>query len=87
VVAPKDSGLVKNFTTEYRRLCHQVGAPLADSCPAREKAFYPATSGTVLGVWFDSEQLTWSLSRDKIEGIVQEIDSFLVAQVCNLKQI
>jgi len=64
-----------------------VVAPLADSCPAKEKAFDPATSGTVLGVWFDSEQLTWSLSRDKIEGIVQEINSFLVAQVCNLKQI
>ena len=41
--------------------------PLAENCKAAEKTFELQTRGTVLGVGFDSTNLTWFLSKEKSE--------------------
>jgi hypothetical protein len=63
IVSAKDSGLTKKFADAYVNLCEEIGVPLAEMCPDQEKAFGPGTSGTVLGVKFDSENLQWSWSH------------------------
>jgi hypothetical protein len=51
-------------------------------CPDREKAFSPGTCGTVLGVKFDSENLQWSWSQEKVDRAIRVIDIFLLKTLC-----
>jgi hypothetical protein len=84
VVSPKGSGLTDRFVNRYRNVCAQLKIPLAPYCDRREKAFGPGTYGTVLGINFDSETLTWNLSAEKEAGIQAEIDQFLAKSSCTL---
>ncbi len=77
VVSPKGSKLTERFVKLYRKICGQVGVPLAPYCEKREKAFGPGTFGTVLGINFDSESMSWSLGAEKEAGIQTEINNFL----------
>jgi hypothetical protein len=61
--------------------------PLAPECEKHEKAFGPTTFGTVLGINFDSVQMTWSVSGEKETGIQIAIDEFLVKKTCTLLEI
>jgi hypothetical protein len=56
-------------------------------CPNREKAFGPGTSGTVLGVKFDSGNLQWSWSQEKVDRAIRVIDEFLLKTFCKLKDV
>jgi hypothetical protein len=67
VVSTRDSGLTKKFADAYVDLCEKIGVPLAEMCPDQEKAFGPGTCGTVLGVRFDSKNLQWSWSQEKVD--------------------
>jgi hypothetical protein len=84
VVSPKGSGLTDRFVSRYRNVCTQLKIPLAPYCDRREKAFGPGTYGTVLGINFDSETLTWNLSAEKEAGIQALIDQFLAKSSCTL---
>jgi hypothetical protein len=84
VVSPKDSGLTEQFITLYRKICAQVEIPLAPYCEKREKAFGPGTYGTVLGINFDSESMTWSLGAEKEAGVQIVINNFLEKRACTL---
>jgi hypothetical protein len=55
------TGECQTFTAAYRRVCGEMGVPLADDCPLREKAFSNERQGTVLGVEFNSDRLEWRL--------------------------
>ena len=58
---------------EYRQQLNRLGIAAAPCDPQRRKAFDGATSGEVLGIWFDTENLTWKLPERKISTLVQEL--------------
>ena len=64
-----------------------VGLPLAEDCLLREKSFGTGTSGTVLGIEFDSVSMSWKLPAAKAASIVGVIDAFLAARTCCLKDV
>jgi hypothetical protein len=87
MVSPGGSGLTERFTSLYREICDSLNVPLAPYCEKHEKAFGPTTFGTVLGINFDSVQMTWSLSTEKEAGIQLIIDQFLTKKTCTLLEI
>ena len=82
MVAPANSDECKRFSECFMSTCIQLNVEFADECPKRDKAFCEKTSGKVLGVWFDTESLSWTLSEDKrkkiLEKICQALSSFLL---------
>jgi hypothetical protein len=42
-----------------------VNVELAEDCEDCDKAFSNTTRGKVLGIWFDSEKLSWKLPTEK----------------------
>ena len=54
-----------------RKVCGEVGIPLAENCPKAEKAFENVTRGTVLGVGFDSTKMEWFLSKEKADKVIR----------------
>ena len=55
-VSAGDSGNTEKFAAAYTDICRGTKVPLAEMCPKREKAFETSTTGTVLGVKFDTEK-------------------------------
>ena len=62
-------------------MCNILNIRLADPCPKFEKAFENSTHGLVLGLYFDSKNMTWSLPQYKFSRYIRAIDSFLM-QTC-----
>jgi hypothetical protein len=77
--------LVELFAEKYEEVCRKTGVPLAPFCPNRDKAFPPGDSGTVLGIRFNSNSMTWNISKEKGECFRAEIRKFTSAKTCNLK--
>jgi hypothetical protein len=73
VVTPATSNKGKIFADAYKDICDQIGAKLAPPCQNLEKAFEDSTYGTVLGVRFDTNTLSWSLSEEKKNRILSRI--------------
>jgi hypothetical protein len=65
VATPANSTWGKKFTDSYRRICNEVNMELAEDCKDCDKAFSNTTRGKVLGIWFDSEMLSWKLPKEK----------------------
>ena len=86
-VGSKLEGTVEKFSAEMRRVCEATKIPLAPNCPAAEKAFELVTMGTVLGVKFDSSNLTWSLSTDKADKIIRRCQNAIAKSHMELKQV
>jgi len=80
VIGPEGSGTCEHFSLVYQEVCDKVGVELAKICPRSEKAFQNKVRGRVLGIDFDSTDMTWSLPDKKrakcleliIEGISHE---------------
>ena len=66
-----DSNRTQTFSKEMRRLCNSLNLPLAKNCEKREKAFENVTEGTVLGVKFNSVNMTWSLPEDRADKVIR----------------
>ena len=64
-IGRKNSSWCKEFTIEYEKVCKDLDIELAPECPLREKAFKNVSSGKVLGIIFNSEDLSWRLPEDK----------------------
>ena len=86
-VAPEGSPLAKNFSDTYQSVCERCGVPLAEMCPRNEKAFKLSTHGTVLGVRFDSEDLSWSISSEKRAILLEVIKVFCMARTTTLNKV
>jgi len=86
-VSAAGSGYTKKFADAYRMICDRVRIPLAAECPDREKAFGPGCTGTVLGINFDSCNMTWNISKAKSSGILGAIDWFLLSKTCTLREV
>ena len=64
-VAPAFTDWCQQFTENYKEVCEKVGIQLAEEFPQKDKAFCNSTHGKVLGINFDTKDLTWNLPEDK----------------------
>jgi hypothetical protein len=87
VVSPAGSGDTEKFSEAFRRICSKIGVPLAENDPKLEKAFENSTRGVVLGVGFDSTDMTWYLTEEKADKVVLRCKDAVGAQMMNLKQV
>jgi hypothetical protein len=61
----------ENFSAKYKQLCEFANVELAENCPLNEKAFENQKRGKVLGILFDSTDLTWAIPPSKVRKTVQ----------------
>jgi hypothetical protein len=62
VVSPASKNWCSVFLDNYRSLCDQINLELAPDCPQHDKSFGPTKVGKILGIWFNTSDLTWRLS-------------------------
>ena len=77
VVSAADSGKCEKFSDTYKEICETINLRLADNCEKNEKAFTNVTNGKVLGVWFNSENLSWQLPSEKKEKTLRSIHTIM----------
>jgi hypothetical protein len=65
VATPGNSTWGEKFVSSYKKIGRELNIELADDCEDCDKAFTNAKCGKVLGVWFDSSNLTWKLPEEK----------------------
>ena len=65
IIGPEGSGWCERFTAKYQEVCKRVNVKLAEDCPKKDKAFKNQKEGKVLGIWFNSEELTWAIPDEK----------------------
>jgi hypothetical protein len=87
VVTPATSLAGPAFAREYTDICALIGASLAPPCPNLEKAFVDSKVGTVLGIRFNTESLTWSIAEDKKIRILDRIRGPLSGKPISLKEL
>ena len=85
VVSPAKSGCTPAFTKAYLDVCQELNIALAQPCPRKEKAFCNETSGRVLGIWFNTPDLSWAYPEDKLVPLVRTILAMLEAGTADLK--
>ena len=85
VVAPKETTHAETFYRTFKTVCKNLNIVLAADCPKFEKAFGATTMGTVLGIIFDSEKLSWRLSKVKWAETLTLIKHVRESSSCNLK--
>ena len=86
-VAPANSGITERFSKEMRELCRDTRISLADNCLLSEKAFEMVMRGTVLGVGFDSSDMSWFLSESKANKVKKRCLDAARSQHLDLKQV
>jgi hypothetical protein len=85
-VAPAGSTEAKEFAGVYRRVANQLGIQLAAECPEKDKAFTDSTWGTVLGIIFDTEILSWRMPPHKVEELLVSAGNFIKAGNVSLEE-
>jgi len=85
LVTPAKSTLGPVFADHYNRICAAVGVKLAPPCPRKEKAFENSTSGVVLGIRFDTVSLTWYISHQKRDRLLEAISGPLLGDLVSLE--
>jgi hypothetical protein len=79
-----NSNNCQKFTSTYKQLCEDIGIKLADNCPNNEKAFENKTFGKILGIFFDSSDLTWKLPDEKVQKTLTSIKAALSSHTVDL---
>jgi hypothetical protein len=87
VVAPASSGWCEEFSAKYKELCADIKLELAPPCPNFDKAFDCSKFGKVLGIIFDTRNLTWKLPKDKVESTLRTMAEIVDSQVVKTKQL
>jgi len=87
VVSPKSSGWCEEFTREFKGVCKKVNIQLAANCPQQEKAFENMQRGVVLGVRFDTKDLTWEFTEEKASNLVTSILTAIQTEYLSLQQM
>jgi hypothetical protein len=87
ILCPSHSDLGRRFTAAYLDIARKCNIILAPPCPQRQKAFYNSTAGLVLGVWFDSSDLTWQIPTTKLDGIRRLIHTTLCHTAATLHTV
>ena len=78
-VGPARNNWAAQFASEYREVCSSIGMKLAPNCPDFDKAFTLSKKGKVLGICFDSSDMSWHLPSEKrleyMNMIVEVLDA------------
>ena len=82
--SPANKSWGKDFVESYKRICAEINLELAEDCKNCDKAFTDSTCGKVLGFWFRSTDLTWSLPVEKRLGTLKKIAALLGDQAASL---
>ena len=77
--APAGSAAIERFRLAYRQVAEQVGVKLASEDDP-EKAFAPATEGTVLGVRYDTVAWTWRIPEEKLGRLNAQLLAAMAAE-------
>ena len=70
----------------YARICSESGIQLAPDCPDFDKGFKHSTYGKVLGVFFNTKDLSWSLPQTKSEKALRAISQALASNSLTVKE-
>jgi hypothetical protein len=87
IVAPKNSQWCENFSETYISLCNDLNIVLAKECPKAEKAFKNKCAGKVLGIHFNSNNLSWCYTEEKIEKCLNKISHALSNAFLSLEKM
>jgi hypothetical protein len=87
LVAPVHNNWCAKFSERLIEVCSDLNVPLATDCPNNEKAFICTTYGKVLGIFFDSKNLTWKFSDDKYFKYLNFVFDILGQSKVNLKDM
>jgi len=74
----------QKFTSTYKQLCKDIDVTLAANCPRNEKAFENQTFGKILGIFFDTSDLSWKLPDEKIYKTLLSLDQVLSSHTVDL---
>ena len=72
-VAPANSDLINKFAEVYENICETINVSLAPECPKHDKAFKNSKYGKVLGIFFDTKNLSWKLPDEKKQKSIKAI--------------
>jgi hypothetical protein len=86
VVAPKNSGWCEEYSEKYKKTCQDLNIELAPNCPSADKAFENVTKGKVLGILFDSENMSWSLPSEKRSKTLRSVAEIFHSETIHLKR-
>jgi hypothetical protein len=86
IVAPKNSGWCEEYSEKYKKTCQDLNIELAPNCPSADKAFENVTKGKVLGILFDSENMTWSLPSEKRSKTLRSVAEIFHSETIHLKR-
>jgi hypothetical protein len=75
LVTPEHWTAGHSFASAYEYVCTEINAKLAPPCPKQEKTFSNVTHGSVLGIVFDTENLTWSITPVKLARILRRLQA------------
>jgi len=87
VVSPAHKDWGQEFAKAYKDTCEALNIPLAKECPNNDKAFVAQTEGRVLGIWFNTKNMTWSYPHDKLVPLLRDIHEVSEAGQAGLKQL
>ena len=87
VIGPAHTNWCEEFYKSYLNICSSINLELAENCPAFEKAFGVTREGKVLGIFFDSTNLTWYLPEDKRTKTIRAITDLRATSQPELKQV
>ena len=71
-VGPEWNTDIWKFDTAYHEVCEYVGVSLADRSD-KDKSFAPSKQGQVLGVNYDTETFTWTISQEKLVRMLHQL--------------
>ena len=81
-------GMVNKFYDTYREICSDTGVSLQEPRDAAEdKAFGPTQRGSMLGVWFDTNEWIWWIANDKVVRYVHSLQNMLKVDLISQREI
>jgi hypothetical protein len=86
-VCPPNIPWGREFAEKYKKLCLECNFKLAPDCPNKEKAFSESTFGKVLGIEFDTLNLSWRLPAEKTTKYVNLVSQMLLANSVSLSDM
>jgi hypothetical protein len=86
VVGSSGSVHCEQFTETYKSVCAELHVQLAEDCPLNDKAFSCQKRGKVLGVMFDSTDLSWRMSENKLCKAKMTVKKAMCSDTSTLKE-
>ena len=73
---PADSMVIDRFDAVFFKVAEELGVKLAPRDDP-DKSFGPSTSGTILGVHYDTVSWTWAVPQDKLIRLLHDIAAIM----------